>query len=156
MQPAVVVSHAPPGYRCPYCRNIQEGVGDLPLEVIYRDDDVYVKMNPRWRPNNPGSVLVLPIRHFENIFDLPTELATPIHRAARSAAVAMRSAFGCEGISTRQHNEPAGNQRLWHYHVHVFPRWHGDDLYGLPASPAPEPELRRRAEQLRRAWGAET
>ncbi len=38
----------------------------------------------------------------------------------------MRSAYDCEGTSTRQHNEPAGNQDVWHLHVHVFPR-HGDD-----------------------------
>lgn len=127
-------------------------MADLPLEVIYRDDDVYVKMNPRWRPNNPGTVLVLPICHYENIFDLPPALAAPIHRAARSTAIAMKSAFNCDGISTRQHNEPAGNQNVWHYHLHVFPRWHGDNLYGLPPSPAPEAELRTRAEQLRSAW----
>jgi histidine triad (HIT) family protein len=44
-------------------------------------------------------------------------------------AVAMRAAYGCDGISTRQHNEPSGNQDVWHLHVHVFPRWADDRLY---------------------------
>ena len=48
----------------------------------------------------------------------------------------MKTAFGCPGVSTRQHNEPAGNQDVWHYHVHVFPRWHGDRLYGSEGGPA--------------------
>ncbi len=41
----------------------------------------------------------------------------------------MKVAYGCDGVSTRQHNEPAGNQDVWHYHMHVFPRYEGDDLY---------------------------
>jgi histidine triad (HIT) family protein len=147
-----VVSHAPPGYACPFCRNIKDGEADHPLEIVHRDEDVFVKVNPKWRPNNPGSVLVVPVEHHESIFDLPAELGTPIQRAARAVALAMKVAFGCDGISTRQHNEPAGDQDVWHYHLHVFPRWEGDELYRTSGSMAPAEEVRRRADQLRRAW----
>jgi histidine triad (HIT) family protein len=41
----------------------------------------------------------------------------------------MRAAYGCEGTSIRQHNEPAGGQDVWHLHVHVLPRHDGDRLY---------------------------
>jgi len=41
----------------------------------------------------------------------------------------MRRSYGCAGISTRQHNEPAGDQSVWHYHVHVSPRFPADNLY---------------------------
>ena len=51
-------------------------------------------------------------------------------------AVAMREAYDCEGISTRQHNEPAGNQDVWHLHVHVFPRHHDDHSTSATARPA--------------------
>lgn len=113
---------------------------------------MFVKVNPSWWPANPGSLLVIPVAHHENVFDLPAELGTPIQRAVRDAAVALKTAFGCDGISTRQHNEPAGNQDVWHYHVHVFPRWEGDGLYGAERQPADPDELRRRAVQLRAAW----
>lgn len=145
-------SHAPDGYVCPFCRNIATGESDLPLDIIHRDDDVLVKVNPGWWPNNPGSVLVIPIQHHENVFDLPVELGTPIQRAVLSAAIAMKAAYGCDGVSTRQHNEPAGNQDVWHYHVHVFPRWEGDGLYGSHRSPADPTEMRRRADLLRAHW----
>lgn len=145
-------NHEPEGYLCPFCRNLQDGASDHPLEIVYRDDEVAVKVNPRWRTNNPGAVLVVPVEHHENVYDLPPELGAPIQRAVRDAALAMKAAFGCDGVSTRQHNEPSGNQDVWHYHVHVFPRWQGDDLYGSPASPAPADEMRRTAEQLRAAW----
>lgn len=144
--------HAPPGYRCPFCRNLATGEADLPLEIVHRDDDVFVKVNPKWWPRNPGGVLVIPNEHHENVYDLPVELGTPIQRVVRAAALAMKEAFACDGVSTRQHNEPEGNQDVWHYHVHVFPRWRGDDLYGSRGSPADPDELHRRAEQLRRAW----
>ena len=41
----------------------------------------------------------------------------------------MKQAYECNGVSTRQHNEPAGNQDMFHLHVHVFPRWRHDELY---------------------------
>jgi histidine triad (HIT) family protein len=149
-----VYNHAPPGYRCPFCRNLASGAADLPLEILHRDDSIFVKMNPKWWPRNPGSVLVIPNHHYENVYDLPADLGTPIQRAVRSAAVAMKDAFRCDGVSTRQHNEPDGNQDVWHYHVHVFPRWKDDGLYGGHGSLADPDEVRRRAALLRAAWPA--
>jgi len=64
----------------------------------------------------------------------------------------MKTELRCEEISLRQHNEPAGSQDVWHYHVHVIPRWHGDDLDRHAAALAPADEIRRRAHQLRQAW----
>jgi histidine triad (HIT) family protein len=109
-------------------------------------------MNPKWWPKNPGAVLVIPNDHYENVYDLPVELGTPIQRAVRSAAIAMKTAFGCDGVSTRQHNEPDGNQDVWHYHMHVFPRWRDDRLDGSSGSLADADELHHRAELLRQAW----
>jgi histidine triad (HIT) family protein len=80
-------------------------------------------------PNNRGHVLVIPNEHYENIYDLPLDFAANIHAVARAVALAMKAAYGCDGVSTRQHNEPAGNQDVWHYHVHVFPRYMRDELY---------------------------
>jgi histidine triad (HIT) family protein len=82
-----------------------------------------------WWPNNPGHVLIIPNEHFENIFDLPPALAADIQVVARAVALGFKAAYGCAGVSTRQHNEPAGNQDVWHYHLHLFPRYAGDELY---------------------------
>ena len=145
-------NHEPPDYECPFCLVLRTGASALPVEIVHRDDDVFVKVNPGWWPNNPGSVLVIPIEHHENVYDLPVELGTPIQRAVRAAALAMKAAYGCDGTSQRQHNEPAGNQDVWHYHVHVFPRWEGDGLYGAQRAPADPEEMRRCADLLRAAW----
>lgn len=81
-----------------------------------------------------GHVIIVPHLHYENIYDLPLGAATEVHAMAKSVALAMKNAYGCEGISTRQHNEPAGNQDVWHYHLHVFPRYMDDGLYGSERS----------------------
>lgn len=82
-----------------------------------------------------GNCLVIPRRHYENVFDIPDDLGNGFFRATRRLAQAMRSAFGCEGISTRQHNGPAGDQDVWHYHLHVFPRYPNDRLHAGPKAP---------------------
>ncbi len=74
---------------------------------------------------------MIPNQHFENIYDLPKEYAAETHELAQKVALAFKAVYKCDGVSTRQHNEPAGNQEVWHYHLHVFPRYHNDDLYTL-------------------------
>jgi histidine triad (HIT) family protein len=76
-----------------------------------------------------GNCLVIPRIHYENVLDIPDGLGNDFFRATRRLADAMMGAFGCEGISTRQHNGPAGDQDVWHYHLHVIPRYPGDGLH---------------------------
>jgi histidine triad (HIT) family protein len=102
-------------------------------DVVYRDAKTTAWVNGRWWENSAGAVVVVPNTHVENIYALDRELAADIHETARRIAFAMKAAFGCDGISTRQHNEPGGMQEVWHYHLHVFPRWERDDLYGSSA-----------------------
>ncbi len=144
-------NHAPVGYDCPFCRLVL-GL-DTPAssqdDIVYRNDDVLAFVpSSRW-PNNPGHVIVIPTAHHENIYDLPAELATPIQRVARAVAVAFKETYACHGVSTRQHNEPAGQQDVWHYHLHVFPRYHGDDLYRLPRGRSTPEERRPYVTKLR-------
>ena len=125
--------HAPADYVCPFCAVV--GGADNPpwvlqQDVVHRDGETTAWVNGRWWPNNPGGAIVVPNIHVENIYGLERELAGAIHETARRLALAMKVAFQCEGTSTRQHNEPGGDQEVWHYHLHVFPRYRGDDLYG--------------------------
>jgi len=118
---------------------------------VLRNDDVTAFIASHWWPANPGHVLVIPNRHVENLYELPTELGEPLMTAMRRVAVALKEAYGSDGVSTRQHNEPAGNQDVWHLHQHVFPRWEGDRLYERHAEKAlaAEPAKLERAALLR-------
>lgn len=104
-----------------------------------------------WWPENPGHVLVIPNAHIENIYEFPPALGADLMAVTQHVANAMKAAYGCHGVSTRQHNEPAGDQDVWHFHQHVFPRWTGDRLYERhrERAPAEGGEIERRAASLR-------
>jgi histidine triad (HIT) family protein len=99
-------------------------------DIVHHTPTVTAFLGAHQWPNNHGNVIVMPNEHFENIYDLPTHFALPLHELIKAIALALKTVYACEGISTRQHNEPAGNQDVWHYHVHVTPRYHDDGFYG--------------------------
>lgn len=124
-------NHAPEDYECPLCLVATGGEDGLTnqQDVVLRTDRAIAFVASRWWPNNRGHVLVIPTAHYENLYDLPAADGHAVHDVVREVAVAIRHTYDCEGISTRQHNEPAGYQDAWHYHVHVFPRYVDDQLY---------------------------
>lgn len=148
-----MLTHAPDGYICPFCRIVGgdygEGVATREADVVFRRPTVTAFIASHWWPNNQGHVIVVPNQHYENIYDLPLEFAGQVHTAARDVALAMKHTYPCAGISTRQHNEPAGNQDIWHYHLHVFPRYDGDNLYITARRPTTIDERVPFAEKLR-------
>lgn len=124
-------NHEPAGYQCPFCFLLGGGdtAADDQRDIVLRTDKATALLASGWRPNNEAHVLVIPNAHHENLYDLPAEYGHAVHDVVREVAIAMRTAYKSEGISTRQHNEPAGTQHVWHHHVHVFPRYAGDDFY---------------------------
>ena len=156
MKPAP--SHEPPGYVCPFCA-IVRGAGTPPFtvqdDVVDRTETTTAWIGSRWWDRNAGHVIVVPNEHIENMYGMPRELAADVHETARRIALALREAYGCQGISTRQHNEPGGDQEIWHYHLHVFPRYVGDDLYGSPWRITMPEERLPYAENLRGALAAQ-
>jgi len=122
-------NHQPSDYECPFCGLDQEANQIRQGGIIYQDDRIISFISRDWWPQNPGHVLIIPKLHFENIYTLPFPVSDRIHRFAKCVALALKEVYHCDGVSTRQHNEPAGNQDVWHYHLHVFPRYVGDNLY---------------------------
>lgn len=127
-------NHEPKGYKCPLCflvKGITED--DFPYskqpDIIFKDDLVTAFIASHWWPNNKGHVIVIPNDHIENIYDLPNELGAAIHKLSRRVAKALKTTYHSDGVSTRQHNEPDGGQDIWHYHLHIFPRYKNDMLY---------------------------
>jgi histidine triad (HIT) family protein len=74
--------------------------------------------------------MVIPNHHYEDIYSISEEALYEVYRVVQKVVLAIRSTYdGCTATSTRQHNEPDGNQSVWHFHAHVFPRYKDDDLY---------------------------
>jgi histidine triad (HIT) family protein len=124
----VTITHTPADYQCPFCALATEADADREQDIVRRTAGAMAFISAGWWPNNHGHVLVVPLRHYENLYDLPPEAGHAVHDLVRDVAIAVRRTYQCDGVSTRQHNEPAGGQTVWHYHVHVFPRYDGDQL----------------------------
>jgi len=118
---------------------------------VANDSLCYAVISLGQKPGNPVSVLVVPHLHHENLYALPDAPLAATAVMVKRVAVAMRQVLGCEGITVAQHNEPAGGQDVWHYHVHLHPRHVGDGFAEAKWINMPLDERARYAAQLRAA-----
>ena len=108
---------------CIFCAII---AGEIPAAKVYEDEHVLAFMDIA--PANPGHTLVIPKQHYRNIFDMPVEAGTKIMQAAMTLANVIRTALNPDGLNLFQSNEAAGFQTVFHFHLHLIPRWEGDPL----------------------------
>ena len=126
-------SHAPKGYVCPICLAIDGTENDQTLikqqDILYRDDDVIVFISSFFIDGAEGQPLVSPVKHYENFYDIPDALGAKIFQIAKAYTIKMKKAYDCEGVNVLQNNEPAAGQHAFHYHLHLFPRYEGKDIW---------------------------
>lgn len=154
-----MVSHKPSDYNCPFCQ-VVKGIESDKLEtrqddIVHRNDYVTAFIASSWWPNNKGHVLIVPNEHFENIYELPDEYIYQIHRLEKEIAIALKKVYQCDGVSSRQHNEPAGDQDVWHYHLHVFPRYDNDNLYACTRMDSSADQRKKYSKRLRDYFNTE-
>ncbi|MCY3783004.1 MAG: HIT family protein [Chloroflexi bacterium] len=152
--PRLAVSHAPPGYDCPFCAIAAGAESEF---TAWRDAHVVVQISRRHSPDSPqvpGNALVIPRAHYENLYALPDDLASRVAQVARRVAIAMRTGYPCDGVTVRQNNEPAGGQDVWHLHTHVIPRHTGDRVTQSRGGRADDDERARYAALLCRSLAA--
>ncbi len=79
-------------------------------------------------PSTEGHTLVIPKRHYENLFEADEETLPEVHLLARRVARAMRQALAPDGMMALQLNGAAAGQTVFHYHTHLIPRRAGSEL----------------------------
>lgn len=123
-------NHAPKDYKCPICLGVSDIESPDTLlkkdDLIFRDDLVSAYINSFWIKTAEGHVIVVPNKHFENIYEIEEKYLHAIMDTAKKIAIAMKKAYKCNGITIRQNNESASMQHAFHYHLHIFPRYEGD------------------------------
>lgn len=143
---------------CPFCRLLRGEATEWngAADVVWRDKRTTAFVSPRWWPGNEGHVIVIPNEHVRDIAAIDDATLGLVYATAKRVADALVAAYDCEGTSMRQHNGAGAGQDVWHFHVHVFPRWAGDDLYARDAEHrfAGAQERRPYAEQLRSRLGS--
>jgi histidine triad (HIT) family protein len=126
-------NHAPHNYKCPICIALDGKENDDTLirqsDIVYKDSLVTAFISSFFIGKNLGHVIIVPNKHFENIYDLPSEYSFRITEVAQKMAIAIKKSYSAEGITTVQNNEPAANQHAFHYHLHIFPRYENDELH---------------------------
>jgi histidine triad (HIT) family protein len=108
---------------CIFCQII---AGNAPAARVYEDERLLAFMDLHQR--NPGHTLIIPKAHFRNIYDIQAELAGEIASFSVRLARALKEAFQPDGMSSFQSSELAALQSVFHYHLHLIPRYTGDDL----------------------------
>jgi len=122
-------SHRPIGYVNPFSllvEGVEDGVLSKQDDIFYQDDDITAFIPISTPENLPFNALIIPNEDFENLYSIPDELLAKIHSFSKQLAIAYKELFDVEGVSIRQHNEPAGGQDVFHYHLHVLPRFKND------------------------------
>lgn len=107
---------------CIFCKIID---GRIPSTTVYEDAEFKAIMDIS--PANKGHVIVLVKEHVENIFELKDELAAKVFPVVSKIATAVKKTLNCEGINILQNNGTAAGQTVFHLHVHIIPRYDGDN-----------------------------
>lgn len=143
-------SHQPTQYVCPICEAFAGRVDQITnADYVMRNNLIHAVISPVWWGKCRGQVVIAPNAHWENLYTLPHDIGHAIFDATQQIAVRMRTHYGCTGISLRQHNEPDGNQTVWHFHQHIIARWPDDQLTAQHrATNYPPPHERRRYAEL--------
>src|SRR4051812_16075329 len=130
---------------CIFCKI---AAGELPAHKVDEDEHTisFMDLNPWTR----GHALVIPREHTKNLYEAPERVLERTAVAAQKLALRMRDRLGCDGVNLLNACEPAAWQTVFHYHVHVIPRYEDDPLE-LPTQPQrvePE-ELAKVAAEIR-------
>lgn len=121
--------------------------GDIPSSTIYEDSDFRVIMD--MNPASKGHCLILPKEHCDNIYEMSEQTASKLFVLAAKVAKALKKSLNPDGLNVVQNNGEIAGQTVFHFHLHLIPRYEGDevDVKWVPHESDPE-ELKELAAQI--------
>lgn len=108
---------------CIFCKLAN---GEIETNSIYEDELVKVIFDAS--PASKGHVLILPKNHFDNIYELDDETAAHIFKVATKVAKAYNQVLDFDGLNIVQNNGEAAGQTVFHFHMHIIPRYKNDSV----------------------------
>ena len=117
---------------CIFCK-LANGV--FATNSIYEDEDFNVILDAG--PATKGHALILPKEHYANIYEMPEDLLAKGMILAKKQAVHMTEKLGCDGFNIVQNNGETAGQTVFHYHLHLIPRYadDGQNILWNPTKP---------------------
>ena len=129
---------------CIFC-NIANG--SIPAAVLFENSEFKVILDAN--PAAKGHTLIIPKEHIDNIYDMDGDTAGKLFALATVIAKALNRVLDCDGLNILQNNGAASGQTVFHFHMHLIPRWNDDDLQiGWKNQRFPEDELKSLAEEI--------
>ena len=107
---------------CIFCK-LANGV--FPTNSIYEDDDFKVILDAS--PATKGHALILPKEHYANIYEIDDEILAKAVKLAKKIITEETERLGCDGYNMVQNNGEVAGQTVFHYHMHLIPRYKDDD-----------------------------
>lgn len=131
---------------CIFCKIAN---GEIASRTLYEDEQFRVILDQG--PATKGHALILPKEHYANLYELPEELAGNAMKLAKKMAGHMKERLGCEGLNVVQNNGDLAGQTVYHFHLHLIPRYQADGqtIGWKPQEVSPE-ELDEIREQIAR------
>ena len=130
---------------CVFCKIVAK---QIPATVVHEDGDTLAFMD--LGQINPGHVLVATKAHAENVFALDDAQAAAVFRRTVHVARAIHDAFQPQGVTLFQANGKAALQTVFHFHIHILPRWENDGMsLAWPAKNPPREKLEEYAAKIR-------
>ena len=108
---------------CIFCKIAN---GEIPAATLYEDENFRVILD--LGPASKGHALILPKSHAANIYELSDEMAAKAMILAKKMATAMTAALKCDGFNIVQNNGECAGQTVFHFHMHLIPRYKGDQV----------------------------
>ncbi len=106
---------------CIFCKIAN---GEIPSTTLYEDEDFRVILD--LGPATRGHALLLPKEHYANLFELDEAVAARALVVAQKIAAKMKKALGADGFNLVQNNGEAAGQTVFHFHMHLIPRYEND------------------------------
>ena len=107
---------------CIFCKLAN---GEIPTATIYEDDEFKVILD--LGPATKGHALILPKEHYANIYEIDEEVAGRAFKLAKKMVTKLTEVLGCDGYNIVQNNGEAAGQTVFHFHMHLIPRYMNDD-----------------------------
>jgi histidine triad (HIT) family protein len=129
---------------CIFCKIAN---GEIPSITLYEDDDFRVIFDIG--PATKGHALLIPKEHYANLYELEDAIAAKVLPLAKRVAAALTKATGCDGFNLIQNNNPAAGQTVFHFHMHLIPRYENDHAIAFwKDGEADQEALKKLAEEI--------
>ena len=106
---------------CIFCKLAN---GDIPTNAIYEDDSFKVILD--MAPATKGHALILPKDHYKNLYEMPEDKVASAFKLAKKLAGHMTDTLKADGFNLVQNNNEVAGQTVFHFHIHLIPRYTGD------------------------------